>query len=1225
MQNYIATIKLKFCKVCNLWYKNGDDHERDSKHLKNIFGYEPIVKIESAAKDRLITYYMRNGQNYLDYSQFFDYCKPFIVEKLNKKIVECKSLKCNIIVKAIYIKEGLENNERKELAFKTKNEPLYTSSDLESFCDEAFQKITKEENDYKGRGSGWTLANILGCEIRVNKFNPLRGRKHIALPEDIAKKRAVINVQNNDEMCFKYAVYSKFITNSNAHRVTNYLSNPDFETRYNWNVVNYPVTLKSIPKFEKANNISINVFGLEKKLNSKEHYVYPLKVCKNEKADHRDLLLLKDERTTHFAYIKDFERLVCSQITRHHGRIFVCKSCLTHFTVKSAYDRHKLICNTHTPIRVEMPDKSNNELKFINFKHKQQIPFVIYADFEALLLKATICENCSKTTCNSENCVVKYQNKTKNKINTIQVQRHEPMSFAYKVVNTLGLKSDPVIYRGADAGRVFIERLRDEALHIKDIYDNKLPINNLTDEEITKFNCSDKCHICEKTFEEIDIKVRDHDPLTGCFRGAAHNKCNLMYQLPNFVPVVMHNLSHYDAHFICQNLNIDDLDIKVIPNNEERYISLSKKVSAKFEIRFIDSFRFMASSLDSLAGNLTISQFKETQLHFGENLIDLVTKKGIFPYEYIDSWEKLEEKSLPPIEAFYSSLNKSSITQQQYEYALQVWNAFHIKTLGEYSDLYLLTDVLLLTDVFENFRSVCKTHYDLDALWYYTAPGLSWDSCLKLTGITLELLVDYEMLLLIERGIRGGISQCVKRFGEAKNKYITDEDLTVASCSNSTQHTECDSNYLLYCDVNNLYGVALSGSIPYNGFEWLTNDECKVLQTKILETKSTDAIGYILEVDLLYPSSLHDSHSDLPFCPEKKKPPRGKFEKLLTTLESKSHYVIHIQTLKQCIENGLVLEKIHRAIKFNQSRWLEKYITKNTILRAAAKNDFEKEFFKLMNNSTFGKTMENVRRRINMELVCNNTRKLERLLSKPNFKDRTIFANDLVAIHLSKTRVKFNKPIYIGLTVLELSKKVMYDYHYNKFPNIFGAKNMQLHYIDTDSLIYDIKCYDVYEKIKENLQLFDTSNFPKSHPCYSEERKKKLGLMKDECGGIPLKKFLGLRSKLYTLLTSRFNCTKRAKGIKKCVIEKEISFKDFEAALFGNINQFRNMSLIRSLKHIIYTCNLTKLALSSFDDKRVILSDNIHTLPYGHVSLVTDRKRKKNIHDELKSKREKIE
>lgn len=1217
MQNYISTIKLKFCKNCKVWYKLTDNHLNTNSHIKAVLGYEPITLIESAAKCRLQTFWLQNGKSIKDFKQFFTYCRPFILDKIKDALLQNKSIKCNLIIKSFYLKVGL-TSEKKEVSFKTKNEALFLASNLESYYKSVCENLLSEESDYQGRGSGWTLLNIIGLELRINKFQPLSGCEHISLPLEIANKKSIVNVKNNDIFCFKYAIWSKNIKNGNPQRISKYINNIEMENAYNWDCIQYPVSLKDIPKFESVNNISINVFGLEKNIKSNDFTLFPIKIVKIEKNDHRDLLLLKDEKTSHYAWIKNFEKLLSKQISNHNGKKYICKSCLIHFNTKSAFSTHKALCNLYEPVTVQMPTVEDKILSFKKFKHKQWVPYIIYADFECILEKQNTCTDCGLTSCNIHNTCIHKRGKVKcDKLISdrhehehsfsVTYQKHIPMSFCYYVVSIFGERSVPYLYRGKDAADVFVKQIRQEALKIKDVYSCKKPILPLTDQEIEEFQSCTTCYICENCFQNNDDKVKDHDSITGKFRGAAHSKCNLLFQLPHFVPVVLHNLSNYDLHIICKSLSYDDLEIRIIPNSEEKYITLSKKVAHKFEVRFIDSFRFMGFSLDKLAKDLCKEQFKETALHFGNDKLETVTCKGVFPYEYIDSWSKLNETSLPSIDKFFSSLTKSNISDVEYNHALKVWDMFSVKSMGEYSDIYLKTDVLLLSDIFQNFRSLCMKHYDLDPAWYFTAPGLSFDACLKMTKIQLELLTDYEQYLMIENGIRGGISQCPTRFCEANNKYVCDENSDIV-----------DPNYIMYFDINNLYGYALVQNLPYKDFQWLSKEEVDSFDVQtILKTKKTDDIGYILEVDLIYPHSLHKKHNNLPFCSERKIPPRGKCVKLLTTLEDKRKYVVHIQNLKQALKNGLILKKVHRIISFKQAPWIEKYINKNTELRAKASNDFEKEFFKLMNNSFFGKTMENIRKRLNMELVCSDKR-LQKLISKPNFIDRTIFSTDLVAVHLGKTSLKFNKPIYIGLSVLELSKKLMYSYFYKYFANLFGSEDIDLLYMDTDSFILNIRCNDVYDVMKNQLTYFDTSNYPNSHPCFSIERKKKLGFMKDEFASVPLKRFLGLRSKLYTV-ESMDRCIKRAKGVKKNVVKQEITFEDYERALFQNKDTYKKMNLIKSKKHELYSIGINKLSLSSHDDKRFVLNDNINTLAHGHVFLLEDKKRKYDIHEELKT------
>ena len=308
---------------------------------------------------------------------------------------------------------------------------------------------------------------------------------------------------------------------------------------------------------------------------------------------------------------------------------------------------------------------------------------------------------------------------------------------------------------------------------------------------------------------------------------------------------------------------------------------------------------------------------------------------------------------------------------------------------------------------------------------------------------------------------------------------------------------------------------------------------------KVSELEAWELYPCILEVDLEYLRSLHNLHSDYPLAPERVEV--NKVEKLIPNLRDKEKYVIHYENLKQYLSLGLKLTKIYRGIKFKESQLLEKYIALNTELRTAAKTDFEKDFFKLMNNSVFGKTMENIRKRVNIKLVTNKE-KGEKLSAKPNFNHCNIFCENLIAIHMKKTKLLFNKPVYLGMCILDLSKTLMYDFHYNYIKPKYGGK-AKLLLTDTDSLIYEIETEDFYKDISADVKdRFDTSDYTPNHPSGipSGFNKKVLGMFKDEAAGKVIDEFVGLRAKLYSYKMLEGEESKKCKGVKKSVIKRAI-------------------------------------------------------------------------------------
>ena len=1140
-------------------------------------------------------------------------------------------------------------------AFHSDVEVNLEGTDVNELYDTVIDKVMENIANFQMQGSNWTFKSIIAFEIHTVAYEPLRGSSYIPLSRALATRKAIINLKNEDDECFRWAVLRAMNpTDKHPHRIDKNLKSK--RDQINMDGIEFPVSLKSIDKVEKQNpSISINVFGYE-------DCVYPLRVSKVVDKTAINLLLISDDEKQHYCLINNMSRLLSSQTGNQQHTSHYCMKCLNPFHSQEALSKHIDYCYSNEAVKVDMPDEETT-ISFKNIQKSMRMPFIVYADFEFFIKPIDTCEpNPSKSY-------------------TKQYQKHTPSSFCYyiKCFDDDVYTKDPVTYTAKtndeDVAQKFVEMLEED---VKKIY--KIPAKEMIfgEKERADFERATECWIWQGKLKGDD-RVRDHCHYTGKYRGAAHNKCNLKYKKPSFIPVVFHNLSGYDSHLFIKNLGASQGNIKCIPNNEEKYISFTKdvvidsytvktkqqspqkivekndvpttdattdeceqgidddidwesimygydddapteptkSVFAEYydnvptaddesifaeyddddsediddeepkkknivkQLRFIDSFRFMASSLDKLSSNLDKSCFTNTSRYYDGKQLELLLRKGVYPYEYMDSIERLAEKKLPPKESFYSRLNGDGISDEDYEHAQRVWETFGMTTLRDYHDLYNQSDVLLLADIFENFRDVCSDNYGLDPAWYYTAPGLAWDAALKITDVELELLSDPDMLLMIEKGIRGGISMISNRYGKANNSYM-------GSKFDNTEETR----FISYLDANNLYGWAMSKPLPTHGFKWMDD----------AEKETWKSVPCILEVDLEYPEHLHDLHNDYPLAPESVK--IGRVDKLIPNLNNKTNYVIHYENLKLYESLGLKIIKIHRGIKFEESTWLKQYIDLNTTLRAKANNEFEKDFFKLMNNSVFGKTMENIRNRVDVRLV-NDKRMAKKLAAKPNFKHCTIFDENLVAIHMKKTKLVFDKPVYLGMCILDLSKTLMYDFHYNYMKTKYGTK-AKLLFTDTDSLAYEIKTEDFYKDIAGDVAAkFDTSNFPQNHPSGIPTglNKKVVGMFKDEAGGEIIEEFVGLWAKLYSYKMLHGNEEKKCKGVKKPVVKKTIQFEDYKRCLFTGKEQLRTMNVIRSHRHNIYTEEVNKVALSANDDKRVISKDGIHTLAHGHNSL----------------------
>lgn len=1055
-----------------------------------------------------------------------------------------------------------------------KGKMILTKSDLYHYIDEVFEEYIKiSEKSYM------KIVNIDNVSIVINKTKALNASSYIPLPDWISNKKAIINIKNtNDNNCFIYSVLCGVLSiyeKDHPERVSHYYNHLKV---LKYDEKDMPMKVDKIIHFEKRNKLIINVYSVEEKS------IYPLYVSSNrgnEEYLQINLLFITDgQGNNHYTYIKNFNRLMKSNDDNHNEN-FVCPYCCQFRTTsKEGFEKHSKNCIAGQA--VEMP-KENSIIKFEHYSNINECPIRIYADFESLGSKISTCVN--------------------KKQNTVEINRHIGASFKLLVVSDIPISccfekvgdyyTYESIYKGTDANDEFVRQIQElENILIEDMrIAQDLHIDfktmNITEKQIEEFKATKKCWVCNNNFK--GDKVKHHNHFTGDYHSTICSDCNIQIKDKIKIPVFFHNLN-YDKNIFFKSLyhyqNIKD--ISILPDNEENY-----KCFTIGKLHFLDSFKFMSSSLDTLIKNIPNDSkvFLKNLAKGDETKFIHINKKGYFPYEWFDSIEKLKLPiSVLMKEHFTNKLKLEKLNEEEWDYIQQMIKDLNINTFEEFHDHYLNIDVNGLADVFESFRKTSINTYKLDPCHYVGTPSFGWDAMLLKTKTKLDLLTDSDMYQFFERGIRGGQSVIFKKYCKANNKYLSD------------YKPEEPSTYISYLDANNLYGVSMSCKLPISNFEWINGNE--INEEMIMNyNEETDDIGYVLEVDLEYPEALHDLHNDYPLCPERYQPNGSICPKLCGTFNDKKDYVVHIKNLQLYLKLGLKLKTIHRGVKFNQSTWLKEWIDLNTNFRKVAKNDFEKDYFKLMNNAVFGKTMENVRDRNEIKIAFDEEY-FQKYVSKPNFNTSKILVEDKMKLmKMDKKTVKLDKPIYAGFSILELSKYHMYDFHYNTMKPKYDDK-IQLMMTDTDSLVYKIETEDLYKDMYEMKEYFDMSEYSKSNPIYDETNKKVIGKFKDETGDKVINRFVGVRSKVYAIetetpITLKLEESKKLKGIPKAIVKKQMTLRDYERCVLENMDKvvdgivgFRTKNLTN------YTMEQSKVGLSNRDDKRIWYG--INSYAYGH-------------------------
>lgn len=1052
----------------------------------------------------------------------------------------------------------------------------YTDSFLRDGAIQLDEKIA----NYSALASNYSIDRILLISFIVIRTNPLSsttGRSYLETPTDLASKKAIINVKNYDNLCFLYSILVIMLKDrtdiKHKERVSQYTK---YLTELKYDQNDMPMKISNVAKFERQNpQLAINVLKWNNFVTRRGEEEEEDEVCENDKIDilYRsskmsaehicNLLVIENSTSYHYTAIINLQRLLNTGNTIK--RIW-CERCLRSFHINGqTYAQHIPLCESHlkNPCPYQMPERGET-VTFTDWHKTIPVSHLIYADFESILLDRQDHQN--------------------------TIQTHMPI--AAGMLLTSGLCCDimehavmPTTYEsfyGDNCIFEFLQCIERKAIDFHE-WHKTLPIPSIIPHDIPKIG---KCYMCKKS--DIAV-VRDHCHYTGTYLGPACNTCNLARRIRPFLPVLFHNLRRYDLHHVLKHAisRLPHWSLSVIPQSTETFLSLTAYIGSQgIIVRFLDSLQFLSMSLDSVVLSIPSDELTLSKTAFSN---DLCTK-GVFPYSYVSSHNILELKrdQLPPIEVFHDKLqDRVSITPEQYAEACEKWNTYGCETLKDYMMVYLKRDVYLLADVFQHLRRKTLTIDGLEPAHFYSIPGLSWASALKMTNNQVDLLYDSCMYEFFESGLRGGMTFI--------NKHMCKQE-------NNTE--------LLYLDINNLYGWALSQMLPCNSFQWCLDREFLAQLVKdllLMDTENCD-IGYVFEVDLAIPNSLHDQFDQLPLAPELKCPPGIKTRKLLLTHEAKHNYVIHFRLLKTFLSLGVEVTKIHRAVSFRQERIFEKYICTNTENRAKATTQFERQFFKLKNNSLYGKTVENVRGRKNIRL-CQTAKRLITYSSKVNFHKAVQIDDNLVAAILKREGVFLNKPIYIGQAVLDLSKMRMYDFYYQELQSYARQWSGEINIAacDTDSYFLEIKNIPLHALTQSMMHdgLLDTSNYPPNHLLFSNKNASKVGLCKDESEAkVTYIEWVFLRPKCYSLLTQECqNSMRKAKGVQQCVVKNRLCHEDYRNQLNPQVAPLPvKVRRIGSINHQLYTFEQSKIALSSLDDKRHWTDWN-DSLAYGHYRL----------------------
>jgi hypothetical protein len=1167
--------------------------------------------------------------------------------------------------------------------------------------------------------SGLVLTSVIRVTIRVHRYNPsnrvlpggrfehlyrARARGHIKLPSFLANRQTFINVKNRDDRCFLYALEALHHKRAGSivhrDRPSSYA-----EHHFDFSECNWPVRPCDLPAFERVNaglNIAIDVFGLADES--------PVVLHRSANRDDDDatryqLLVItreRDDQQTDFHYvaITDFDAFVALR-THGHGRArSICCRCFADFENDTALADHLSWCEKRAKAQSTLLPPPHRAFRcFDDHASTVRKPFVVYADFESFNAPLPVDPSappsiaCRQTKHIAASFATHLVCAADPSLNRTFTRRYQSRVL------------DPVDDSVNEAiGHEFMIHMRELTKLVKDLIDERfrfepdltgdcpptddcmvcrLPIDNGFDRG-WRLSCQramdefdspreyyawcrrmksidDDEDLQQECFEFNRVRVPFHDPSIPAnnVRGSCHRFCSRYVTNYGRIPVMFHNLSHYDGFHIIKALNSDEFDeFSAIPQQGEAFLSFNVD-----DLIFLDTFKFMSASLDKLvkqkakgpldlafplfSGWLRSWCSQPGQPDYTEDLLRQCCRKGEFPYDWFDCPSKLDETELPAIEHWRSVIHQKDCNPADHQTAVSMWNLLQCRTFGDYHNFYLMQDVLLMSDVFEDFRRICQSEAGLEPFSFVSLPSFCFSKMLRggeqhrVEGTVRPFEIQIfdntqrDMYEFAEQSVRGGVSICPGRYAKANHKFLDDFD------------PNQPSKFISYLDANNLYAEAMMRPLPIDEFEWLDpmlirSDDERTAAEVVFVDPANSAYGYFVEVDGDFPEEKHDRLADFPVAPERravmdrelspwtrsalaslstearKLKHDHRTEKLLCTLTPRNRYKLHYQNLQLYVDLGFQVTAVHRILRFRQSCWLKSYIDSNNTKRKAATSDFEKDFYKLCNNSVYGKFLQDNRRFTNVGVVRDNSSRQTHEPTIRSIQDFRIVNENLVLAIRQKPDQVLDSPNLVGSTILEHSKHHMYNFYHRVIKRKFGRTDLgvdrtRLIFSDTDSLCIEFLSDDLMQEL-DDMQLLhnfmDLSDFPDNEDYYgrnyhSDRNKKVVGKFKDEMahgvGSAYITEVVALKSKMYSCLKSDGGQKAVIKGVKPSVKRDHLRHEVYKSAL--NIEEFRfepqdNYGINHS-DFCLWTTKKRKVTVSPLDSK-VFQVDSMRSLPYGH-------------------------